>query len=258
MSRLLVTGAAGFIGSNFVRWWVEKHPDDHVVAFDLLTYAGDPRNLEGTGVRARRGRHRRPRARRERARGGADRRDRQLRRRVAQQPRHPRSGPLLPHERHGHADAVRGREARRREALPPRLDVRGLRRSAARHRRVVHRGVAVPAAHAVQRVEGRRRPCRARVPRDVRAADHDHELREQLRAAAVPREGHPALHDARASTTRSCRCTRRRRTGASGSTSTTTAARSSSCSSAGASARRTTSARASRSRSRRSRTSSSS
>jgi dTDP-glucose 4,6-dehydratase len=51
MSRLLVTGAAGFIGSNFVRWWVEKHPDDHVVAYDLLTYAGDPRNLEGTGVR---------------------------------------------------------------------------------------------------------------------------------------------------------------------------------------------------------------
>ena len=51
MSRLLVTGAAGFVGSNFVRWWIEKHPDDHVVAFDLLTYAGDPRNLEGTGVR---------------------------------------------------------------------------------------------------------------------------------------------------------------------------------------------------------------
>jgi dTDP-glucose 4,6-dehydratase len=51
VSRLLVTGAAGFIGSNFVRWWIEKHPDDHVVAFDLLTYAGDPRNLEGTGVR---------------------------------------------------------------------------------------------------------------------------------------------------------------------------------------------------------------
>jgi dTDP-glucose 4,6-dehydratase len=51
VSRLLVTGAAGFIGSNFVRWWIEKHPDDHVVAFDLLTYAGDPRNLEGTDVR---------------------------------------------------------------------------------------------------------------------------------------------------------------------------------------------------------------
>jgi dTDP-glucose 4,6-dehydratase len=49
--RLLVTGAAGFIGSNFVRWWRERHPDDHLVALDKLTYAGDPRNLEGLGVR---------------------------------------------------------------------------------------------------------------------------------------------------------------------------------------------------------------
>jgi dTDP-glucose 4,6-dehydratase len=49
--KLLVTGAAGFIGSNFVRYWLERHPDDGVVALDLLTYAGDPRNLEGLGVR---------------------------------------------------------------------------------------------------------------------------------------------------------------------------------------------------------------
>jgi dTDP-glucose 4,6-dehydratase len=49
--RILVTGAAGFIGSNFVRWWLERHPDDHVVAFDSLTYAGDPRNLDGLGIR---------------------------------------------------------------------------------------------------------------------------------------------------------------------------------------------------------------
>jgi dTDP-glucose 4,6-dehydratase len=39
--RLLVTGAAGFIGSNFVRYWLEQRPDDHVVAYDLLTYAGN-------------------------------------------------------------------------------------------------------------------------------------------------------------------------------------------------------------------------
>jgi dTDP-glucose 4,6-dehydratase len=39
--RILVTGAAGFIGSNFVRYWLERHPDDHVVAYDLLTYAGN-------------------------------------------------------------------------------------------------------------------------------------------------------------------------------------------------------------------------
>jgi dTDP-glucose 4,6-dehydratase len=48
---ILVTGAAGFIGSNFVRWWLERHPDDHVLALDKLTYAGDPRNLDGLGVR---------------------------------------------------------------------------------------------------------------------------------------------------------------------------------------------------------------
>ena len=43
--RLLVTGAAGFIGSNFVHHWLERHPDDHVVAYDLLTYAGNRESL---------------------------------------------------------------------------------------------------------------------------------------------------------------------------------------------------------------------
>ncbi len=43
--NLLVTGAAGFIGSNFVHYWLEAHPDDAVVAFDLLTYAGNRANL---------------------------------------------------------------------------------------------------------------------------------------------------------------------------------------------------------------------
>ncbi|HSS80236.1 MAG TPA: dTDP-glucose 4,6-dehydratase [Gaiellaceae bacterium] len=43
--RILVTGAAGFIGSNFVRHWLERHPDDHLVAYDLLTYAGNRESL---------------------------------------------------------------------------------------------------------------------------------------------------------------------------------------------------------------------
>jgi dTDP-glucose 4,6-dehydratase len=43
--RILVTGAAGFIGSNFVRYWRERHPDGHVVAYDLLTYAGNRDSL---------------------------------------------------------------------------------------------------------------------------------------------------------------------------------------------------------------------
>ena len=46
MHTLLVTGGAGFIGSNFVRLVLERHPDLRVVVFDKLTYAGNLRNLE--------------------------------------------------------------------------------------------------------------------------------------------------------------------------------------------------------------------
>jgi dTDP-glucose 4,6-dehydratase len=46
--QILVTGAAGFIGSNFVHYWLQEHPDDSVVALDLLTYAGNRANLAGT------------------------------------------------------------------------------------------------------------------------------------------------------------------------------------------------------------------
>ncbi|MGH9280198.1 MAG: dTDP-glucose 4,6-dehydratase [Acidimicrobiales bacterium] len=45
--HLLVTGGAGFIGSNFIHYWAGAHPDDTVVAFDLLTYAGNRENLAG-------------------------------------------------------------------------------------------------------------------------------------------------------------------------------------------------------------------
>jgi dTDP-glucose 4,6-dehydratase len=43
--HLLVTGAAGFIGANFVHHWTTHHPADRVVALDALTYAGNPANL---------------------------------------------------------------------------------------------------------------------------------------------------------------------------------------------------------------------
>lgn len=46
MRRLLVTGGAGFIGANFVHYWLRHHPADRVVVIDALTYAGNPANLE--------------------------------------------------------------------------------------------------------------------------------------------------------------------------------------------------------------------
>ncbi|MEB3886363.1 dTDP-glucose 4,6-dehydratase [Lyngbya sp. CCY1209] len=43
--RLLVTGGAGFIGSNFVHHWCHAHPSDRIVVLDALTYAGNRQNL---------------------------------------------------------------------------------------------------------------------------------------------------------------------------------------------------------------------
>lgn len=45
MKTLLVTGGAGFIGANFVHYWLESYPDDKVVVLDALTYAGNLANL---------------------------------------------------------------------------------------------------------------------------------------------------------------------------------------------------------------------
>lgn len=45
MSKLLVTGGAGFIGSNFILYWNKNHPEDTIVNFDKLTYAGNLENL---------------------------------------------------------------------------------------------------------------------------------------------------------------------------------------------------------------------
>jgi dTDP-glucose 4,6-dehydratase len=44
--KLLVTGGAGFIGSNFVLYWLKNHPEDELVNIDKLTYAGNPENLK--------------------------------------------------------------------------------------------------------------------------------------------------------------------------------------------------------------------
>ena len=43
--NLLVTGGAGFIGSNFVHYWLKKYPQERVIVLDALTYAGNRANL---------------------------------------------------------------------------------------------------------------------------------------------------------------------------------------------------------------------
>ena len=43
--KLLITGGAGFIGSNFILYWMGQHPEDDIVNIDVLTYAGNLENL---------------------------------------------------------------------------------------------------------------------------------------------------------------------------------------------------------------------
>ena len=45
MKKILVTGGAGFIGANFVHYWLNKYDNDEVVVLDALTYAGNLANL---------------------------------------------------------------------------------------------------------------------------------------------------------------------------------------------------------------------
>jgi dTDP-glucose 4,6-dehydratase len=44
--KILVTGGAGFIGSNFIKYWLDKYPKDEIINLDSLTYAGNPENTK--------------------------------------------------------------------------------------------------------------------------------------------------------------------------------------------------------------------
>jgi len=50
MKRLLVTGSAGFIGANFVHYWRQAHPEDFVIAYDVLSYAGNRNSIRALEV----------------------------------------------------------------------------------------------------------------------------------------------------------------------------------------------------------------
>ena len=45
--KILVTGGAGFIGSNFIYYQLRHHPEDEIICLDKLTYAGNLSSLKG-------------------------------------------------------------------------------------------------------------------------------------------------------------------------------------------------------------------
>jgi len=47
--KLLVTGGLGFIGSNFINYWLSHHPDDQIVNIDKMTYASNPSYINDPG-----------------------------------------------------------------------------------------------------------------------------------------------------------------------------------------------------------------
>ena len=138
MKNLLVTGGAGFIGSNFVRYLLGKYPEYRVVVLDKLTYAGNLDNLKDIAERLcrplclRPGRHLRRRGGGRGHPGARHRHHRQLcgrdpRRSLADGARCLHQDRRLRHLR----PAGSGQEARR-GALPPGVHRRGVRRHPAR------------------------------------------------------------------------------------------------------------------------------
>ena len=180
---ILVTGGAGFIGSNFVLDWLarERRAGRQPRQAHLRRQPREPRGARGRRApRLRARRHRRPRAASTQllARAPAA-RGRALRRREPRRPLDPRAGGVRPDQRRRHVHAARGRArptggalARRRSAsvpLPARLHRRGLRLARARRSRV-HRDHAVRAEQPLLRVA---RPARDHL---VRAYHHTYGL----------------------------------------------------------------------------------
>ena len=226
--KLLVCGGAGFIGSNFVRLRSRERATRSSCSTSSPTRAGartSPTSRATRGFRFVHGAIEDPRRGRRRAR--RRRRDRQLRRRDARRPLDPGARRVRAHPRARHLRAARG-GPRARHPLPAGLDRRGLRLD---RRGLVHRGLAAAPVLALQRDEGRRRPARRLLPRDLRRRCRDLPRLQQLRAPPAPGEADPADGAQRARRATACRSTATASTSATGSSSRTSPPRSPTCSS---------------------------
>ena len=198
--RLLVTGGAGFIGSNFVHYWLEQHPDDHVVVYDLLTYAGNRQNVATVEERI--------------VFVQGDICDRELAEATLREEKIDTVVNFAA-ESHNSLAVVDPTRFFRTNVLGTQTLLEAARAAGTeRFHHVstceVYGDLALDSDEvfteespyrpqdAVQRVEGRGGSRGPRVLRDLRPPCHDHQLLEQLRRLSVPRKGAPALHDERA------------------------------------------------------------
>ena len=222
--KVLVTGGAGFIGSNFVHRTLRTRPDAEVTVLDALTYAGSTSSLEGVLDRIRFV---------EGDVADAAAVDPLVAERDASSTSPPsrttttRSTTPRPFVRTNLVGTFTLLEAVRtpRRAAPPRLHRRGLRRPRARRPDAVHRGHAVHPSPPVLRDQGRLRPPRARVGPLVRACGRlCRTARTTTGRASTSRSSSPGRSPT-SSTGSGPSCTATGATSATGSTSTTTTTR---------------------------------
>ena len=224
MVEVLVTGGAGFIGSNFVHYAVDAHADWRVTTLDKLTYAGRRENLQELDGHPR---HRFVHG------DVADPavaaplvRDADVVVHFAAETHVDRSlmsaGQFIQTDVYG--TFVLLEAARRAPRLRRFVQISTDEVLRQRPGRGQPRDGRAAAPQPVRRQQGRRGPPGLQLLDQLPGAGRHHARLEQLRPAAVPGEGDPAVHHERESTTGRCRCTATASTSATGCTSTTTAA----------------------------------
>ena len=190
MPDYLVTGGAGFIGSNFVRY-VLGYSDASVTVLDKLTYAGNRASLDGLPGRALPVRGRATSATPGWWTGWCP-----STTSSCTSPRSPTTTThcatraIHQHQPRGHLHPAGGRTPAR-DPVPPHLHRRGVRRSGPRRSAALHREHSVQPVQPLLLDQGRLGPAGAGLGALVRGTGDDQQLLEQLRPVPAHREVHP-------------------------------------------------------------------